>query len=178
MINIRSYELKDRGFVENICSERSDPMRKTLLTCFCNYYIEREPQNCFVAVDEVDKCIGYVLCAADFYVWERVFKEEYYGKSQDPMTKGMGEGTVEGLKHFAKEYPAHLHIDIAEDYQRQGIGTKLIDELIKHLRKKSVKGLMFSVAIDNEKGLGFYRKYGFKELGRDEREIFMGLEME
>lgn len=117
MINIRPYEAKDREFVEDICAGHADPLRETLLTCFCNYY-------------------------------------------------------------FAKEYLAHLHIDIAGDYQRQGIGTKLIDALIEHLRKKSVKGLMFSVAIDNEKGLGFYRKYGFKELGCDEREIFMGLKMD
>lgn len=178
MINIRPYESKDREFVENICAGHAGPMRKTLLTCFCNYYIEKEPQNCFVAADEADKCIGYVLCAADFYTWESVFKDEYYGKSINPITKGMGIGTVEGLRTFAEEYPAHLHIDIAEDYQRQGIGTKLIDTLIEHLRKNSVRGLMFSVAIDNEKGLGFYRKYGFKELDRDEREIFMGLEME
>lgn len=177
MTTIRQYEPKDRPAVERICAGKAGPLKKAFLTCFCNYYIEREPENCFVAANEADECVGYVLCASDFQRWAKVFQKEYYGKSWNPVTKGMGKGTVEGFRDFAGEYPAHLHIDIDDDYQRQGIGTRLIDALTQHLKKNGVKGVMFSVAADNEKGKNFYNKYGFVELSRNKQEINMGMKL-
>lgn len=182
MCSIRKYDKKDKQRVEEIClSTSSCParekalMQEALLEVFCRYYIEQEPDNCFVAADEQDEAVGYVLCAKDFTSWEERFHQFYLESSRNPITKLMGQGTVEGLKEFHKEYPAHLHIDIDPKYQRHGLGTRMMDALVKHLRECGVPGVMLCVASDNEKGQNFYRKYGFKELSAGEQEITMGL---
>lgn len=182
MYAIRPYEEKDKKRVEAICLSTENPdvngkrnmISKMMLTVFCHYYIEREPENCFVAVNEKDEAAGYILCAADFPTWERNFTELYLKKSLNPVTKAMGKGTIGGLKPYGADYPAHLHIDLAESCQRQGIGTRLVNTLLEHLRDNGVSGIMLSVAADNEKGLSFYKKCGFQELGRTKREITMG----
>lgn len=152
-------------------------MPEALLDTFCHYYIEKEPQHCYVAVDEQDTPIGYILCSKDFDKWEEVFVKEYVEVSSNPITKMMGLGTVEGLRAFAKEYPAHLHIDIDDGYQRKGLGSKMMDTLIAHLREEGVPGLVLCVAPDNEKGMNFYRKYGFTVLEQGEQEIAMGIKL-
>lgn len=45
MTTIRQYEPKDRPAVERICAGKAGPLKKAFLTCFCNYYIEREPET-------------------------------------------------------------------------------------------------------------------------------------
>ena len=48
-----------------------------------------------------------------------------------------------------------------------GIGKALMDTLVSHLRKNKVPGLMLGVDPENEKGVSFYRKYGFSPLSQD-----------
>lgn len=50
------------------------------------------------------------------------------------------------------------------DYQRHGIGTKLMEEAIKSF--PGAKKLRIEVEEQNQKGISFYRKQGFKELGK------------
>jgi ribosomal protein S18 acetylase RimI-like enzyme len=185
MYAVRAYEEKDRQRVEAIClspkkadtgktSRKGGILSSMLLTVFCRYYVEQEPHNCFVAVNEKDKVVGYILCAADFQVWEEAFTSQYLKKSRNPITRAVGKGTIDILNDFHTEYPAHLHIDLAASCQRQGIGTKLMDTLLKHLEENGVRGIMLSVEAKNEKGVHFYQKYGFQELRRSKREITMG----
>jgi ribosomal protein S18 acetylase RimI-like enzyme len=185
MYTIRAYAEKDRQRVEAIClsPEKADTAKtgrnggifsRMLLTVFCRYYVEQEPHNCFVAVNEKDDAVGYILCAADFQVWKEKFTSLYLRKSRNPLTRAVGKGTIAILNGFHTEYPAHLHIDLAAGCQRQGLGTRLMDTLLKHLEENGVRGIMLSVEADNEKGVRFYRKYGFQELGRSKREITMG----
>ena len=183
MIKIRNYQEKDRERVERVCVKTAPGplsggmMKRVLLTVFCHYYIEQEPQHCFVAVNEYYESVGYVLCAADFMTWEEKFTELYMKKSNNPVTKMLGKGTIDGLRPFAGQYPAHLHIDIDEKYQRQGLGTKLIDALRAHLAEMNVPGLMLSVGGDNENGQKFYQKYGFTALEKKKQEIVMGMKL-
>ena len=65
---------------------------------------------------------------------------------------------------FKKKYPAHLHIDISDCCQGQGVGTRLIETLCEHLKEKNVKGLMLSCGMTNKGALKFYRKNGFNQL--------------
>ena len=79
---------------------------------------------------------------------------------------------------WMKNYPAHLHIDIDSNYQRLGIGTRLMDALINHLKAKGVKpGLMLVVGATNEQGRNFYKKYGFKELAITKMGVAMGIDL-
>lgn len=177
---IRKYEERDRAQVEAVCTGtlskeyKKEPMRSAMLGVFCHYYIDQEPQNCFVAADENDQAVGYILCAADFKEWEKQFTAKYIEISENPITKMMGQGTIEGLRKYAEEYPAHLHIDILPEHQRKGLGTRLMDALMEHLKKQQVPGICLCVASDNDMGQKFYRKYGLEELERNDQEIVMG----
>ena len=178
---IRHIHKKDREAVEKICiatwpaqAEASEDMRKLLLTVFCHYYIEQEPEHCFVAVNDQDEAVGYVLCAHDFEKWKGCFEKEYLKKQENPMIAMVGRGTIDDLAPYAGEYPAHLHIDLLPECQRIGLGTRLMDALTEELKHAGISGVMLGVVADNEKGLNFYRRYGFSELERKEHEIVMG----
>ena len=64
MISIRKYEAKDYENVKFAClnaegynSITDYATEQLVLHTFCEYYIEREPQNCFVVDDDMGKGI-------------------------------------------------------------------------------------------------------------------------
>ena len=180
-ITIRPYQKDDHDQIQKVCLETGygqelppKPMQDMLLTAFCNYYIEEEPENCFVAADG-DTAVGYILCAKDTVFWSGSFLKKYVPDFEVSPLKPFYQGIMEAPLKFAGQYPAHLHIDILPEYQRMGIGFRLMDALTAHLKGQGVPGLMLSVAGDNEKGKNFYKKYGFGVLEETEHEIVMGI---
>ena len=69
---IRPYQEKDRERVRQICLKNADcayapeETKEYILLMFCDYYIEQEPENCFVAVDANDNAVGYIICAENY----------------------------------------------------------------------------------------------------------------
>lgn len=182
-IFIRKYQKGERKQVQDICLVtgaenilQHEEMKNMLLTAFCNYYIEREPYNCFVALDG-EKVVGYILCAENAAVWAESFQDNYVKNLVKSELMEFYKGIIDTPLKYINEYPAHLHIDILPSYQRMGIGTKLMDAIISHLKVKGVPGLMLSVASDNIKGIKFYEKYGFTVLDCNLHEIVMGMRM-
>ena len=57
---------------------------------------------------------------------------------------------------------------------KEGLGHKLMDALIGHLREKGVSAVMLGVGADNQKGINFYKKYGFHEIMKLPGVIKMG----
>ena len=72
VITIKPYELKYRRDVQQLCLANANHLdkpfedRRYILIMYCNYYIEQEPENCFVAVNEEDKAIGYIICSESY----------------------------------------------------------------------------------------------------------------
>ena len=166
---IRPYNRKDADDVRYVClncdgpSDMSASTEHFILTTYCDYYIEREPHNCFVAADDNDKAIGYIICTENFDTFNDIFVNEYIPRIPAENEKEIFYASVSTVlqeKHKA-EYPAHFHIDILPEYHRKGLGHKLVDELCRHLESAGVKGVMLSVAADNQQGNAFYKKYGF-----------------
>lgn len=173
-MNIRPYEEKDRNRVEEICIEtdRNHLERELLLTLYCRYYITHEDENCFVAVDDGDNAIGYIISSSDYYCWKKTFIDDM--KKNSPLfIQEKGIESTKGYEKYAKEYPAHLHIDISSKAQRMGIGHQLMDTLVAHYKGKGIRGLMLGVDPENEKGVNFYKKYGFTSLDKDG--VFWGI---
>lgn len=170
---IRPYENKDFDDVRLICVAtasfrvRNESKRMFLLKMYCDYYIECEPENCFVAVD-VDaegneKVVGYTLCAIDCEAYAKRFFDKYLPKIKSYSKFNAYFARTEVLLYgkFASFFPAHMHIDILPAYQKQGIGTKLIDTLKEHLREKGVKGVMLIAGKKNDGAKIFYKKNDF-----------------
>lgn len=55
---------------------------------------------------------------------------------------------------------------VAQEYQQQGIGQKLFEELIKQAKKKQLEAIFLEVRASNEPAYQLYRKLGFQEVGR------------
>ena len=58
-----------------------------------------------------------------------------------------------------------LTIAVAPDHQRQGIGTKLLDDAIKHLKAMNITHLFLDVSRKNHPAIALYDHFGFMECG-------------
>lgn len=171
-MNIRKYQDKDKDNLRKICIKTAPPQKnekgKTLLTLLYNdYYTEKEPDNCFVLVNENDEAVGYIICAKDFYSYRKTFMAEYMPKIKKLsfakyLEKLLSLYTFEW--YYAKKYPAHLHIDILKEYTGKGSGTNLIQSLFCQLADNNVKGIMLGVGTNNKKAIKFYERNGFIKL--------------
>lgn len=178
MYTIRNYASFDKKAVESICLTESTgnlDMDEAILTTFCYYYIDNEPDNCLVVVNSLNKSVGYIFCAADYCKWRARFYELYLNDSANPITRTMSESTMNALAPFANEYPAHLHIELLPECQGQHLGSQLIQELIAHLKSKGISGLMLDVAKNNTHAQYFYHQNGFHILSSSEQECTMGI---
>ena len=59
-----------------------------------------------------------------------------------------------------------LTIDVAPKHRRRGIGLKLLQNIEKMFRCKSVKVCCLEVREDNIAALSLYQKFGYKKVGR------------
>jgi ribosomal-protein-alanine N-acetyltransferase len=59
-----------------------------------------------------------------------------------------------------------LSIGVAKEWQRKGIGRRLVDGLARAVARAEVKRVFLEVAADNAAALALYRRLGFAEQGR------------
>jgi len=135
----------------------------------------------FVMVnDETSEVVGYVLGSYDTRVYERDAEEHWWPalRAKYPID---GPGKVSGKEadetyikllqkmHTAPEQsiafsPAHIHIDILPQYQRQGWGKILIACVVEYLKGKDVDSIWVGMDPKNENAMRFYRKLGFEDI--------------
>lgn len=167
MASIRPYQEKDRDNCRRICHLTATAPAyvkspELVATLYCDYYIEREPDNCFVLVDEFDNAVGYVLSAEN----EVDFEAGYTPYIEKAAKLSRIELIGYRLNKFVSKkifigYPAHLHIDILPAFQGKGSGKMLIAALEAHLKEKHVKGVHLGVGGDNKRAHKFYEREGF-----------------
>jgi ribosomal protein S18 acetylase RimI-like enzyme len=101
----------------------------------------------------------------------------FFGVAKDERNTILG--LVTARKQENDEVVIH-RLYVSPQYQRRGIGTKLLEESI--VAFPGTKRLLLRVEEENKKGLSFYQKQGFKETSRKEErvedEILMVIEME
>jgi ribosomal protein S18 acetylase RimI-like enzyme len=164
---IRPYQQKDYENLREVCFVTATPPynknKDITAALFCEYYLNYEGEHCFVVADQDDNAVGYILCAPDYTEFVKKFT-----KYQLPIVRKLSfkEYVLHKLefmynKKVAKDYPAHLHIDIMPDFQRMGMGKKLVDALMAHLNSIGVQKLHLGCGASNEKGTSFYKKIGF-----------------
>ncbi|MBQ8227990.1 MAG: GNAT family N-acetyltransferase [Clostridia bacterium] len=183
MLSIRKYEKRDFDSVRYVCLNSDGHIEDQnlcnfILHTFCDYYIEHEPENCFV-LDDDGKAVGYIICSEDYDGYKKIFDEEYL-----PLAEKCGEelykwalvSTVLQNKYKAT-YPAHLHIDLLPDYHRQGWGGKLLNTLFDHLRSKGISGVMLTAGTDNINAGNFYKKQGLTHLENLGTDVAFGIKL-
>ena len=171
MYTIRKYKSSDKERMRLIAMEtawdsykKTDNRRETVAIMYNDYFTEYESDNIFVAVDECDIPVGYVICSADYEQFAKKNKEEFLPKAvslYNPI--GLVHFMLMAcLKRLKPEYRVHLHIDLLPRAQHQGLGTKLLDELSNHLYHKGYNYLSVCGADTRAGSYTFYKKYGFK----------------
>lgn len=70
------------------------------------------------------------------------------------------------LGQLAADEAEILSFGVAKDFQRHGIGKKLLDGLARAAKRAEAKRLFLEVADDNIPALVLYSRSGFKEVGR------------
>ncbi|MBE6836310.1 MAG: GNAT family N-acetyltransferase [Ruminococcaceae bacterium] len=170
--SIRPCTLDDLDAMREICIEtssmslRDDKDRKLLLLMFCDSYMQYA--DCFVAVDEADRPVGYTLCALNTREFFINFRKNI-----------LPEITKLGFRYSATAYgiiflhrlcvifaPSHLHIDLTEAVRRQGVGTALMNTVKSHLAEKGIKSVQLTCGSSNKSAISFYKKNGFKTVFR------------
>lgn len=176
-------EVRDIPAVERIClltasaNLRKDAVaRENTLLLYNRYYTRACLDDCFVTVNEADEAVGYILCASDYKTYCESFrKNECKDIRKLRFLRGVHAHFEPRLqKKYAKQYPAHLHIDLLPEAQGQGMGTALMDALKAHLRAQNVQGVFLCVGKDNKKALRFYKKQDFQVLNIVGGAVLMG----
>lgn len=184
-MEIRPYQQKDKEDVRFVCLNSDGPCKSSkrginfALAVYCDYYIEKEGENCFVATDENDKAIGYIICTENFDNFKEIYIKDYYTriKKWEYRRRESALRAIASQEKYKDEYPAHLHIDLLPQYQHKGLGRKLMDTLCENLRQKGVKGVMFTVWHKNYNAIKFYEKYGFQLIETKETTLVYGLKL-
>jgi len=55
-----------------------------------------------------------------------------------------------------------ITLDVAVGQRRKGLGTRLLEEMEKHLRYHEVRSVLLETAVDNESGIAFWEKHGYR----------------
>lgn len=169
-MKITDYQPKYKEDALAVCVNTAPKKAKTnakfrdfILKLYCEPYLDT--QKAFVLVDDEDKAQGYIICAPDCEGFCKAM-EKYLAelKKTSFIYYLVAKDEPASYRKFAKEYPAHLHIDINEEYTHGGWGTKLMDTLFDWLRENNIPGVMLHCAANNKRGVAFYEKYGFKAI--------------
>ncbi len=146
------------------------------LALYCDEYLDHE--TVYVLLDEERIPRGYILCAEDAMVWAEnmaPYIEEI--KALGPPYDRRADDTIQEYQLAYEEYPAHLHIDILEEYTGNHHGSMLMEALLARLKKDHVRGVCLGASRSNVRAIGFYRHFGFQVLAEDEYGCFFGLKL-
>ena len=150
-------------------------------------YVVGEPELAFVVADD-HGVAGYGLAAADtrrFEAWAEAHWWPPLRVQYPRRDDGSPEAELIALLHapwrapesLLRDYPAHLHIDLAERVRGRGNGRLMIERLLAELRGRGSAGVHLNVAATNANGISFYRHLGFHDVERREGSIVMGMRL-
>lgn len=195
---IRTYNEKDYQAVREIAydtaflgdSANSFFDDRELLEDFLTaYFIDYEPESCFVA-EIKGIVIGYLIGlknthAVSVFSRFKIFLKLLHRAITNNIIfrrksmlfvinciKSFIKGEFKA-PDFSKDYPATLHINIKEDFRNRGIGEKLINTYLNYLVKEKIKGIHFATL--SERAAHFYRKLGFVLLYECRRSYFRNI---
>lgn len=76
----------------------------------------------------------------------------------------IGDGSLRGLPRRMC-HRAEVGLTVKRKYWNQGVGSALMEELIKYARENGIEILNLDVRSDNVNAIHLYEKFGFKHIG-------------
>jgi ribosomal protein S18 acetylase RimI-like enzyme len=148
------------------------------------------PDTVFVAEDG-EGVGGYIVGAADTHAYEERLEQEWWpclraiyldpphpANLDDRMAHHSHQPEITAPRIF-EPYPAHLHINLLPRLRRQGLGRRMMDMWLARAAELGAHGAHLGVGVRNIGAVAFYRRYGFREIEREDggQTIVMGIEM-
>ncbi|GAA4141216.1 GNAT family N-acetyltransferase [Actinomadura keratinilytica] len=182
---IRPYRPGDRDAVYDVCvrtahlggdSRHIYPDTELMPSIFAGPYLHLEPDLAFV-LDDGERAVGYILGTADTAAfvqayrasWLPMVRDRYPAPDGPPATPsdemvGLMHDPERMLVPGLEDYPAHLHIDLLPEHQRQGHGRTLMRTFLDALRRKGVRAVHLGMVTANTAARAFYDRLGFHEI--------------
>lgn len=169
---IRPAEDRDIENIEYVCRMTAGPLSrqfertgKIVALTYSTYYARAEQETSFVLDDE-GKAVGYILCAPDFARYIKGYRKNEVKKlwKLDKKQCFTAYFLPLGYLPFCKKYPAHLHIDLLDEYQSKGYGSQMMNTLLEKLKGMNIPGVMLIVDKNNEGAQRFYERMGFRKI--------------
>lgn len=180
---IRKFKDTDRDEIRKIATStvtgypRSDlQLVADLLT---NYYVNYEPEHLLVA-EANDRVVGYLSGCFNSSrcrwikgtrvipkaIVKALLRSEVGWKEVRYLGSFIYVTLHGGLRNAPPSgYPAHFHINIAEDWRGKGLGSRLANEFLSMLNQSGVSGVHVRVRQNDRRASRFFRSIGFKREG-------------
>lgn len=122
----------------------------------------------------------FIPTSEEFHVDIEAQREKTITNSQQGGVTFVAEdgGRIVGFLVFTRNSMKRLNhtglfgMGILEDYRNQGVGTKLLSQLIGWAKtQEGIEKICLGVFSTNERAIKVYEKFGFKEEGREKRQI-------
>ncbi len=172
MIEFRKYQPKDREQVRKICMDTAKGSFKTkpkkreaVARMYVDYNLIYEPENCFVAVNGDTVC-GYCCYSTDMQKLKTGINKDLAKQVAkiNPIYAWFLKICTSTSIKLSKFYGGSgFHLNIADDYQGQALGGKLLAVMGKHLKNLGFKYMYLVTESRKTRGYGFYMHYGFEE---------------
>lgn len=139
------------------------------------------PHTCFVLDDGNGRPVGYIIGTPNTTEFAERFqsviipivdpklvpKDDQPGENETVrgLKKSLYAGEVSMLqKHdtLLEKYPAHLHIDLLPEFQKQGWGQKMIGMFLNKMKELGVSGVHLGMVKGNEGARRFYERLEWK----------------
>ncbi|AEE97985.1 GNAT family N-acetyltransferase [Mahella australiensis] len=154
------------------------------------YYLRYEPESTFLAYDKSHgRIAGYIMGCANTRRYHLIMNTIGIPLS---VTSFFSSGTIfqpACMAYLARlvisallreaypsvpldRYPAHLHINVLEEYRSSGIGSRMMSRYIDYLHERRVLGVHLHTSSWNEAAIGLYKKFGFNEIGKKESHLY------
>ena len=112
-------------------------------------YLKHDPRYAYPAFAGGD-VVGYLVGAVDDPALASRFADiEYFAV----------------LGELTKQFPAHLHVNIAPEFRNRGIGGRLIDRFVADAKAAGAPGVHV-VTSAGAPNVSFYNRNGFSEIAR------------
>ncbi|KAF3033545.1 hypothetical protein E8E12_000379 [Didymella heteroderae] len=149
-------------------------------------YVFLTPATCFVLDNGEGRAVGYCVGTSNTSIFAENWRDRFAPSvSLEEVPKpgmrtenaGMEKEESRNFRHAVhnaecsslqpwpqelNKYPAHMHIDILEEYQRKGWGSKLIRAFFDAVKRDGASGVHLGMVRWNTTGSNFYEKIGFE----------------
>ncbi len=173
-MKIRPYEKRDFRYVQDICmafspyAEEDTPVNRAAhCAMYCDYYLDFQPEYCFVAVDDEDIPVGYLLCVVDMDQYQDCMHEMYL-----PLVKKVSGGdyfrflaeTKVCERYVRQGYTAHIYLNVLSDYSPDEGCAQLLHAAESRLQEIFVEGLYVIVGQKDKAMRTFFEAQGYEDI--------------